>query len=148
MESMYGEFQKRSQAVLRFVKIKAKNIDLVQSTIIQPTICIILYSTNLSPIQSTADTLMHKESVYQAPINVNVKIVIIIIICYIYIGIFWVLKGLYIDGGGGGYSQPPPVCSIHLDDATAAMCARMHTTHQLTGGEETDWWNQSVYGDD
>ncbi len=22
------------------------------------------------------------------------------------------------------------------------------TTHQLTGGEETEWWNQSVYGDD
>ncbi len=29
MESMYGEFQKRSQAVLKFVKIKAKNIALV-----------------------------------------------------------------------------------------------------------------------
>ncbi len=23
-------------------------------------------------------------------------------------------------GGGGGLSQQPPVCSIHLDDATAA----------------------------
>ncbi len=27
-------------------------------------------------------------------------------------------------------------------------CARTPTTHQLTGGEETEWWSQSVYGDD
>ncbi len=47
-------------------------------------------------------------------------IIIIIIICYIYIALFWVLKVLYIEGGGGS-PQPPPVCSIHLDDATAAI---------------------------
>ncbi len=37
-------------------------------------------------------------------------------------------------GGGGGISpQPPPVCSIHLDDATAATGQQ----HQCaTGGEE------------
>ncbi len=28
------------------------------------------------------------------------------------------------------------------------LCARTPTTHQLTGGEETEWWSQSVYGDD
>ncbi len=27
-------------------------------------------------------------------------------------------------GGGGGLSQPPPVCSIHLDDAMAATGQR------------------------
>ncbi len=40
-------------------------------------------------------------------------------------------------GGGGGLGvspQPPPVCSIHLDDATAATGQRRqcaHHTHQL-----------------
>ncbi len=34
---------------------------------------------------------------------------------------------------GGGSTQPPPMCSIHLDDATAATGQR----HQCaTGGEE------------
>ncbi len=27
-------------------------------------------------------------------------------------------------------------------------CTRTPTTHQLNGGEETEWWSQSVYGDD
>ncbi len=35
-------------------------------------------------------------------------------------------KALY--SHGGGVSQPPPVCSIHLDDVTAATAL---TTHQL-----------------
>ncbi len=29
-------------------------------------------------------------------------------------------KALYNHGGGGVSPQPPPVCSIHLDDVTAA----------------------------
>ncbi len=44
---------------------------------------------------------------------------IIIIIPYIYVVLFWALKALYIEGGGS--PQPPPVCSIHLDDETAAI---------------------------
>ncbi len=47
-------------------------------------------------------------------------LLIIIIICYIYIALFWVLKALYIQGGGGS-PRPPPMCSIHLYDATAAI---------------------------
>ncbi len=38
----------------------------------------------------------------------------------------------------GGSLQAPPMCSIHLDDATAAILHRTPTTHQLTGGEETE----------
>ncbi len=45
--------------------------------------------------------------------------IIIIIICYIYIALFWVLKALYIEGEES--PQPPPMCSIHLDDVTAAI---------------------------
>ncbi len=44
-------------------------------------------------------------------------LIIIIIICYIYIALFWVLKALYILGS----PRPPPMCSIHLFDATAAI---------------------------
>ncbi len=54
----------------------------------------------------------------------STTIIIIIIIHYIYIALFWVLRVLYIEeagGGGGGTPQPPPVCSIHLDDVTAAI---------------------------
>ncbi len=41
-------------------------------------------------------------------------------------------------GGGGLSPQPPPVCSIHLDDATAATGQRHQYTHHTpaTGGEE------------
>ncbi len=46
-------------------------------------------------------------------------IIIIIIMCYIYIALFWVLKALYIVRRVSPH--PPPVCSIHLDDATAAI---------------------------
>ncbi len=49
----------------------------------------------------------------------------------------------------GGISQPPPVCSIHLDDAMAAILRQnAHHTTSFIGGEETEWWKQSVYGDD
>ncbi len=42
-------------------------------------------------------------------------------------------------GGGGGVSpQPPPVCSIHLDDVTAATVQQCQCSHHTpaTGGEE------------
>ncbi len=48
-------------------------------------------------------------------------------------------------GGGGGVSpQPPPVCSIHLDDVTAATVQRRQCAHHTlaTGGEEREWWSQ------
>ncbi len=40
--------------------------------------------------------------------------------------------------GGGVSPQPPPVCSIHLDDATAATGQRRQCAHHTpaTGGEE------------
>ncbi len=44
-------------------------------------------------------------------------------------------------GGGGGVSpQPPLVCSIHLDDATAATGQRRQYAHHTpaTGGEERE----------
>ncbi len=36
--------------------------------------------------------------------------------------------------------QPPPVCSIHLDDATAATVQRRQSAHHTpaTGGEERE----------
>ncbi len=49
------------------------------------------------------------------------------------------LKRFTIMGGGGGVSpQPPPVCSIHLDDATAASGQRRQCAHHTpaTGWEE------------
>ncbi len=42
-----------------------------------------------------------------------------LLICYISIALFWVLRALYIVRGVS--PRPPPVCSIHLDDATAAI---------------------------
>ncbi len=43
-------------------------------------------------------------------------------------------------GGGGVSPQPPPVCSIHLDDATAATGQRHLCAHHTpdTGGEERE----------
>ncbi len=40
----------------------------------------------------------------------------------------------------GVSSQPPPVCSIHLDDATAATGQRHQCAHHTpdTGGEERE----------
>ncbi len=41
---------------------------------------------------------------------------------------------------GGVSPQPPPVCSIHLDDATAATGQRHQCAHHTpaTGGEERE----------
>ncbi len=44
-------------------------------------------------------------------------------------------------GGGGGFCpQPPPVCGIHLADATAAAGQRRQCVHYTpaTGGEERE----------
>ncbi len=43
-------------------------------------------------------------------------------------------------GVGGGSPQPPPVCSIHLDDETAATGQRCQCAHHTpaTGGEEIE----------
>ncbi len=40
----------------------------------------------------------------------------------------------------GGSPQPPPVCSIHLDDVTAATGQRRQCAHHTpaTGGEERE----------
>ncbi len=54
-------------------------------------------------------------NVQYGPRHINI---IIIIICYIYTSTY--------------------------DDATAAIL-RQNTTQQLTGGEETEWWSQSVW---
>ncbi len=63
----------------------------------------------------------------------------------IYIALYYVLlytqSTLQSWGGGGGVSpQPPPVCSIHLDDATAATGQRRQCAHHTpaTGGEERE----------
>ncbi len=51
---------------------------------------------------------------------------------------------LYIEGGN--------LLNHHQCAASTWMmrrqpyCARTPTTHQLIGGEETEWWSQSVYG--
>ncbi len=72
-------------------------------------------------------------------------ITIIIVFFYIYIAHFWVLKALYIVRGN--------LLNHQCAASTWMMrrqpyCARTPTTHQLTDGEETEWWSQSVYGDD
>ncbi len=59
---------------------------------------------------------------------------IIIIICYIYIALFWVLKALYIEVRESPH--PPPMCSIHLDDATAAIL-RQNAHHT-----PAYWWRR------
>ncbi len=66
----------------------------------------------------------------------------LIIICYVHKALFWVLKALYMDGGN--------LFNNHQCAASTWMmrrqpyCTRMPTTHQLIGGEETEWWSQSV----
>ncbi len=42
--------------------------------------------------------------------------------------------------GGGSLLNPPPVCSIHLDDVTAATGQRSQCAHHTpaTGGEERE----------
>ncbi len=49
-------------------------------------------------------------------------------------------KRFTIMRGGGVSPQPPPVCSIHLDDATAATGQRHQCAHHTpaTGGEERE----------
>ncbi len=49
-------------------------------------------------------------------------------------------KRFTIMGGGGVSPQPPPVCSIHSDDATAATGQRCQYAHHTpaTGGEERE----------
>ncbi len=64
--------------------------------------------------------------------SVFTRVIIIIIICYIYIALFWVLKALYIEGES---PQSPPMCSIHLDDATAAIL-RQNAHHT----PPSYWW--------
>ncbi len=60
----------------------------------------------------------------------------------IYIALYCVL--LYTQSSlqscGGVSPQPPPVCSIHLDDATAATGQRRQCAHHTpaTGGEERE----------
>ncbi len=50
------------------------------------------------------------------------------------------LKRFTIMGGGGVSLQPPPVCSIYLEDATAATGQRRQCAHDTpaTGGEERE----------
>ncbi len=74
-------------------------------------------------------------------------IIIIIIICYIYIVLFWVLKALYIEGGNL-LNHHQCAASTWMMMRRQPYCTRTPTTHQLIGGEETEWWSQSVYGDD
>ncbi len=47
---------------------------------------------------------------------------------------------------GGVSPQPPPVCSIHLDDVTAATVQRRQCAHHTpaTGGEERESLRQSM----
>ncbi len=55
-----------------------------------------------------------------------------------YIALFWVLKVLYIEGGGGS-PQPPPMCSLHLDNATAAIMIHLAVSQTIddTGINDT-----------
>ncbi len=51
-------------------------------------------------------------------------------------------------GGGGGLSpQPPPVHSIHLDDATAATGQQCLNTHQLQVERRESHRDNQVDGD-
>ncbi len=49
-------------------------------------------------------------------------------------------NALQLCGWGGVSPQPPPVCSIHLDDVTAATGQRPQCAHHTpaTGGEERE----------
>ncbi len=54
-------------------------------------------------------------------------------------------KALYNHVGGGVSPQPPPVCSIRLDDSTAATGQWRQCAHHTpaTGGEERESLSQS-----
>jgi len=66
-----------------------------------------------------------------------VVILIIIIISYINIVLFWVLKVLYIEGGGDLLNHHQCVASTWMM-RRQPYCARTPTTHQLIGGEEAE----------
>ncbi len=65
----------------------------------------------------------------------------------IYIALYCVLLNTQsaLQSCGGVSPQPPPVCSIHLDDATAATGQRRQCAHHTpaTGGEERESESQS-----
>jgi len=61
----------------------------------------------------------------------------LIIIHYIYIALFSALKVLYIEGES---TQPPSMCSIHLDDVTAP-----HTSLQVERRQSNEA-NQYAWG--
>ncbi len=45
----------------------------------------------------------------------------------------------HVGGWGGGVSpQPPPMCSVHLDDAMAATAQRLRHHKPATGGDERE----------
>ncbi len=62
---------------------------------------------------------------------------------YIYIVLFLVLKALYIEGVN---------LLVHHQCAASTWMMRRQpycaTTHRLIGGEETEWWSQSLGGRD
>ncbi len=69
---------------------------------------------------------------------------------HLYIALYcvWLYTQSALQSYEGVSLQPPPVCSIHLDDATAATAQRRQCAHHTpaTGGEERDRANQ-VDGD-
>ncbi len=66
-----------------------------------------------------------------------------------YMALYCVHPKRFYNHGGGVSPQPPPVCSIHLDDATAATGQRHQCTHHTpaTDGEERESGhvNQAYY---
>ncbi len=74
--------------------------------------------------------------------KLNVQcIIIIIIICYIYLALFWVLKALYIEGGGVSSSttsvqHPPGWCDgSHIAPEPPPTHTHTHTRYRWRG----DW---------
>ncbi len=77
-----------------------------------------------------------KNILYVCQGKLDVIIIIIIIICYIYIALFWALQSALHSKGISPH--PPPVCSIHLDDATAAI-VRQNPHHT-----PAYWWRGDI----
>jgi len=46
----------------------------------------------------------------------------------------------------GESPQPPPMCTIHLDDASAAIIVSEHPTDTSLLMERRQWWIQLVWG--
>ncbi len=67
----------------------------------------------------------------------------------LYCVLLYTQSAFTIMGGGGVSPQPPPVCSIHLDDVTVATGQRHQCAHHTpaTGGEERESGhvNQAYY---